>query len=268
MTRPAIRPSLFAHALEKLGSDIVQGKFAGTGSLPREHDLCTYLGVSRSVMREVTRVLAQKGMLQALPKVGIKVRPEAEWNLMDIDVLNWLWRHGKRAQYVKDFLEFRLAFEPIASYQAALRATPEQRKAILDLCDKVIAANATLSQGGDIMQAIACDLDFHSAIFKASGNRLLTHLGGMISEIMARQVIETTAEPGSFAHGLPLHQSVARAIDAGDAVAAHHYSQLLVRMPYEDYLSKHIHDEPPLGTFGVKAPEFPVTAYAPAGKER
>ncbi len=252
------RPSLFTHILDRLGGDIVQGKFPSTGSLPREQDLCDYLGASRSVVREVTRVLAQKGMLKATPKIGIRVRPETDWNVMDIDVLKWIWQFGRREQFVRDFLEFRLIFEPMASFQAALRATPEQREEILELCAGLLHANELLLAGGERAYSISCDISFHSAIFRASGNRMLTYLGSMISEMMARQVQETTAAPGQFGLGLPLHEKVAQAIGARDAAAAHHYSQMLVRMPYEDYLATNLTNTPRMSNFSVRKSDMPL----------
>lgn len=254
------RPSLFSHVLDRLGGDIVQGKFPTAGSLPREQDLCDYLGASRSVVREVTRVLAQKGMLKATPKIGIRVRPETDWNVMDIDVLKWIWQFGPREQFVRDFLEFRLIFEPMASFQAAMRATAEQRKEILDLYGLLIRSNELLLAGGDRAYSISCDIAFHSAIFRASGNRMLTYLGSMISEMMARQVQETTAAPGQFGLGLPLHEKVAQAIAGRDAAAAHHYSQMLVRMPYEDYLATSMTNAPRMASFSVRISDMPLVS--------
>lgn len=36
--------------------------------------------------------------------------------------------------------------------------------------------------------SMAADIAFHSAIYKASGNHMLTYLGGNIAEVMFRQV--------------------------------------------------------------------------------
>ncbi len=260
MSQRSSRPSLFRHVLDRLGSDIVQGKFSAAGSLQREQDLCDYLGASRSVVREVTRVLAEKGMLKASPKVGIRIRPETDWNVTDIDVLNWLWQHGRRTQYVKDFLEFRLIFEPMASFQAALRATPEQQANIVQLCHALIEANEKLMRDGDRDFSIAADIAFHSAIYKASGNHMLTYLGGNIAEVMFRQVRETTEVPGSFGLGLPLHEKVAQSIAKRDAASAYHYSQMLVRMPYEDYISKHSPSEPKMGMFTAQTADLPLVS--------
>jgi DNA-binding FadR family transcriptional regulator len=245
MTQMTRRPSLFAHIVSKLGAQIVAGAFEPSGMLPPEPQLLAQLGASRSVVREALRVLSEKGMLDALPKVGIRTRPRAHWNLMDIDVLNWIWNHGRREDYVNDFLEFRLTFEPIASFHAALRADPEAREEIMDLCEALIRAEAALRNGAAHEQAVEADLAFHGAIFRASGNHLMSHLGAMVIHMMRLQVLATTEEPGSFAWGLSLHQGVAEAILRGDAEQAYSISQQLVWMPYANYV-KHVHSKPRL----------------------
>ena len=45
------------------------------------------LDVSRTVLREAIKVLAGKGLVESRPKTGTRVRPRAEWNFLDPDVL-------------------------------------------------------------------------------------------------------------------------------------------------------------------------------------
>lgn len=243
------KPSLFAHVLDRLGSQIVAGKYNATGLLPREQDLCAEMGASRTVIREVIRVLAQKGMIVAQQKVGVRVRPSASWNLMDFNVVDWIWRGGHHESYIRDFLEFRLSLEPVASYQAALRATPEARKDILSRYQDLLAANEGLKQGVDRQLAIDTDIGFHTAIFAASGNHFARNIGAVLTHIMRRQVDETTDKPGEFERGLYLHGEVAEAIDRGDAHTAFNSSYKLVRMPYDFYIRRE---------FGEEAPAFPA----------
>lgn len=232
------KPSLFAHVLDQLGAGIVSGAYDATGMLPHEHDLCPTLGASRTVIREAIRVLSQKGMLKPQQKVGVRVLPPASWNLMDIDVLDWIWQAGGHEKYVRDFLEFRLTFEPMASYQAALRAPVEARRNIVLLCDELIAANDRLQQGGSRAAAIDCDIAFHTAIFSASENHLAHYLGALVSHMLRLQINETTDPPQEFARGLHLHRKVADAIAAGNAEDAFHFSYDLVQMPYEAYMRR------------------------------
>ena len=45
------------------------------------------LGVSRTVVREATKVLAAKGMVESRSKRGTVILPRSEWRLLDPDVL-------------------------------------------------------------------------------------------------------------------------------------------------------------------------------------
>lgn len=243
MSQVLTKPSLFAHVLDRLGSEIVAGKYEATGMLPREQDLCVAMGASRTVVREVIRVLGQKGMIVAQQKVGVRVLPSSSWNLMDVNVVDWIWRGDHHECYVRDFLEFRLALEPVASYQAALRATPEARRNILSRYQDLLVANEMLKKGGDRQQAIDTDIAFHTAIFLASGNHFARNMGAVLTHIMQRQVDATTDRPGEFERGLHLHGAVAEAIDKGDALTAFNCSHQLVRMPYDLYLRRAFAEE-------------------------
>lgn len=53
--------------------DILAGRYEGGSLLPREPDLCAQFGVSRTVIREVLKVLAAKGMVITRPRVGTMV---------------------------------------------------------------------------------------------------------------------------------------------------------------------------------------------------
>jgi DNA-binding FadR family transcriptional regulator len=238
MIQLAPKPSLFAHVLDRLGSQIVAGTYEATGLLPREQDLCAMMGASRTVIREVVRVLGQKGLVSPQQRVGVRIMPSTTWNLMDFDVLDWIWRGGHHERYIRDFLEFRLAMEPVSSYQAALRASPEARKDIVARYHDLLGANQALNEGGDRQLAIETDIGFHTAIFLASGNHLARYLGALVTHIMRRQVDETTEGPGEFARGLHLHGAVAEAIAAGDAQSAFNSSYQLVRMPYDLYMQR------------------------------
>ena len=51
---------------------------------------------------------------------------------------------------------------------------------------------------------------------------------------MQLQVLTSTAPPGSFEKGLPLHRELANAILRRDPLHAEDASMRLVRMPYEE----------------------------------
>jgi DNA-binding FadR family transcriptional regulator len=216
MPELARRPSLFSHTLNQLGRQIVSGHYGESGMIPPEPRLCEQLGASRGVLREVLRVLSQKGLISAQPKVGIRVEPERNWNVMDLDVLNWLWEFGPRTSYIREFLEFRLIFEPAAASAAARNATEADRKEIIDLYTILAEESDRISDRSSDERAQDADLQFHLAVFRASRNRLLVYTGTLIGHIMRQQIAVTTSTPGVFRDAVPLHQQMAEAISRGD----------------------------------------------------
>jgi DNA-binding FadR family transcriptional regulator len=54
---------------------------------PNVADLCQQLGVSRTILREAVKVLADKGMLEARQRLGTRATPRAAWNQLDPDIL-------------------------------------------------------------------------------------------------------------------------------------------------------------------------------------
>jgi DNA-binding FadR family transcriptional regulator len=226
---PPRRRNLYEQVVQELGQRVVAGAFAGAAaSLPTEAQLAAELGVSRNLLREAVKALVSKGLIEVRPKSGTRVRPRSQWHLLDPDVLAWLDAAGRRLPHAFDLVEFRLIVEPMASCLAALRATPEEKAAILAACAALEACV------GHPELVPARDLAFHGSILAASHNAVLDHLGSLIASLMQLQVLTTTDHPGAFERGLPLHREVAEAISRGDARAAEDASRRLVRMPYED----------------------------------
>jgi len=82
--RPPVK-SVLAHTLDRLGEQIVTGRYAPGSSIPPEPALGESFGVSRTVVREAVKSLVAKGLLVTGPKVGTRVMPEEHWNWFDSD---------------------------------------------------------------------------------------------------------------------------------------------------------------------------------------
>jgi DNA-binding FadR family transcriptional regulator len=149
---------------------------------------------------------------------------------MDVDVLDWLWDYGARTDYIREFLEFRLTFEPAAAYSAALNATEGDRREITSLCRRLFDESERIMDHASDERAQDVDLQFHLAIFRASRNRLLVYVGNLIGHIMRKQIAVTTSTAGAFREGLPLHQELVDAICVGDANAAAKAAEANVRL--------------------------------------
>lgn len=79
---------LHGQVLETLGPAITAGEYP-PGSVLRTDELAQRFDVSRSVMREAVRVLESMHLVESRRRVGVTVRPKAEWNVYDPQVIRW-----------------------------------------------------------------------------------------------------------------------------------------------------------------------------------
>jgi DNA-binding FadR family transcriptional regulator len=221
------RRSLHDQIVEEVGRRIVRGEY-GRGTLPTEPQLAASLGVSRNALREAVKVLVSKGMVEVRPKTGMRILPEAEWNLLDREVLAWHAQSDQGLTRAFELVEFRVIVEPMAAYLAAKRATAGEIKAIDEACTRL---EACVGKPALVPEK---DIIFHRSIHHASHNAILNHLGSLTSSLMQIQVLMTTQKPGSFEAGLPLHRALAMAIAERDAEAAEGIARRLAQMPYDD----------------------------------
>ena len=136
--------------------------------------MCARFSVSRTALREGYSVLAAKALIVARPKIGTRVRPKADWNMLDPEVLSWHLQSRPTESFVSELFVLRQMVEPEA---AALAASARSHETI----EGIAAAYARMDQykdgAGDL---IGADLDFHMRILEATGNHFLTALGGLI----------------------------------------------------------------------------------------
>lgn len=214
--------SLTYSIVQDLGVAIVTGRYTEANPFPTEGDLCKQYKVSRSIMREAVKMLTAKGLLGARPRHGTWVLPEANWSMLDPDVLRWLLERKFSPELLIEFTEIRLAFEPAASALAAEKATPEQIDAIRHALDRMRAAE----QGQD--DPLAADIAFHVAVLRASGNRFYEELTEF-SETALRFSIRRTNEFKGHTASVADHARIAQAIVAGDAAKAEESMRALIR---------------------------------------
>jgi len=139
---------------------------------PREADLSTELGVSRTVVREAIKVLAAKGHVESRPRTGTRALGRGYWRLVDPEVLAWQMEAGPDPGFLADLVEVRDIIEPRAAEAAAERATLDERAALLRLQDEMEASAA------DPAAAMRIDLALHVGIVRAAHNGLLAQLTG------------------------------------------------------------------------------------------
>ena len=224
MTNSHIYPrrGLHGEVVHTIGLQIVSGELRPGDPLPPEDDLTSDLSVSRTVLREAVRVLAAKGLVQARPKTGTRVRERSEWNILDPDVLSWRTESSHDQKLYEETTEVRLAIEPLAARLAATRATDDEVAAIA-------AAYDAMEAGVDDQSAyLAADLQFHSGILESCNNELLEHLGRVLRAVLRATFTLTTTPSRSRRRALPLHRAILDGILAGDEDAAEAAARTLI----------------------------------------
>lgn len=189
-----------------LGLAIVQGKYAVNAPLPSEADLCKQFGVSRSATREAVKMLASKGLLTSRPRQGIRVLPEARWNMFDTEVLGWLLQSRPSLDLLLEFTQMRQGVEPEAAALAAKHATPE---AIAEI-EAALQRMADAEEGFD--DALDSDISFHTAVLAASGNRFFAQMSAFVETALRVSIRFTNAMKGVTGADVSAHAEILKAI--------------------------------------------------------
>jgi len=164
-------------------------------------------------VREAIKVLAAKGLVESRPKVGTRVRPRRDWNLLDPDVLAWQLEAGPTREFLQDALELRQLIEPAAARLAAGRATDEEIAALRE-------AFTAMCEARDLEASIDADVRFHSILLQAAHNELLEHLSSIVTAVLRMLFAFSSRPPRTFTRALPLHEAIIEAVQSHDPDAA------------------------------------------------
>lgn len=206
--------NLTARIVHDLGRAIVTERFTNTSGFPFEAELCRQYQASRPVVREAVKMLTAKGLLRPRQKAGTVVQPEANWNLLDPDVLKWLLEREFSIDLLIDFTEIRMSIEPRAAGLAALGATGPQRRQIVTAIDRMFAA-----EKGEA-DALEADIAFHVAVLEASNNRFMRQFRDLTESTLRFSIRRTNAYAGVSRASAVDHRKVSTAIVEGDPAKA------------------------------------------------
>jgi DNA-binding FadR family transcriptional regulator len=207
--------TMHGQVVEWLGRRIVSGELSRGSQLPNEAELAAQLRVSRGGIREAVKALAAKGLVEPRPRLGTRVLPRDQWNLMDREVITW---HGETPDFLTDLLELRLMVEPGAAALAAERASAEQLATLEAAYAGMADHAARLPEDEDAF--VQADLTFHLTLLQASGNQLVQQLGRLLEPGLHHGLEASSHAPGGVAATLPLHRAVLLAVRGHRPAAA------------------------------------------------
>lgn len=182
--------------LGRMRAAILSGRFA-SGERLVERTLCDQLGVSRSVVREVIRILEAEGLVESLPNRGPMVA-----------TLDWT-----RARQIYDI---RLLLEQGAASTCAAMADDATKTRLTAALRGIEAAFAS----GESLTLAQASTAFYEVIFRAAGHdiawEIVQRLNGRISRLRAM----TLATKERNVSGLARMTRICEAIAANDAPGA------------------------------------------------
>ncbi|WP_295700753.1 FCD domain-containing protein [Lapillicoccus sp.] len=210
------RPRRLATAVvDELVDRLVSAEIPAGSSLPTEPVLCATFGVSRTVVREAVKSLEAMRLVTVQQGQGTRVRPLADWDLLNPLVLAAVIRHDAQLAILEDLVDVRIALEAQMAGQAAARADADQRALIS------VRMTTLDAEVGDATTYLQADVEFHDAIMAASGNRLgraMIHTLQVEAYRSMRYVGDPTTEEMRLSN--VAHRAVHDAVLARDAAAA------------------------------------------------
>ncbi|MEU3143660.1 MULTISPECIES: FadR/GntR family transcriptional regulator [unclassified Streptomyces] len=206
---------LHGRVLDTLGPEITAGEYP-PGSVLRTDELAQRFDVSRSVMREVVRVLESMHLVESRRRVGVTVRPARDWNVYDPQVIRWRLAGADRPRQLRSLTVLRSAVEPVAAGLAARNATAEQCAELTECALGMVAH----SRGHRLEGYLFHDMAFHRVILTASGNDMFARLGDVVAEVLAGRTRHDVMFEDPDPAAVTLHVRVAEAVRERDAARA------------------------------------------------
>jgi GntR family transcriptional regulator, galactonate operon transcriptional repressor len=206
------RPPLSVAVIEQLTHDIVTERYQPGTALPSAESLCETFSVSRTVIREATTTLAEKGLVAARQGWGTIVLDPSHWSLLDPMVLDALFRRADRLEYLDNLIEIRTTLECAMAARAARRITPDTAATLTRSFDQLA------SLLGQPAEYNVIDLEFHDAIHRIAGDRfgraIVASIQGkaLSSPMYTGKPTRAEIEMTHLAHG-----RIYNAVIAGDA---------------------------------------------------
>jgi GntR family transcriptional repressor for pyruvate dehydrogenase complex len=204
------RSSLVEAVVEEIRQSIVSGEYAPGEFLPPQSELAAELDVGRSTVREAIQVLSTLGLTDSRPGKGTWVREDALRRVAHPVLLDSELGDLKTMAMYEARSVIEIGVTELASQRAAAGEVEE-------IWGALRAMEAALDDDERFVEA---DLEFHTAVAKASHNVLLYQFyqvsRGLLSETIAELIRPQEAKLAS----IRTQRAIAEAIEQGDIDAA------------------------------------------------
>ncbi|HEY6739934.1 MAG TPA: GntR family transcriptional regulator [Actinopolymorphaceae bacterium] len=194
------RNALADHLLE----EIVSGRLPTGTRLPPERTLASEFGLSRPIVREVLRSLAERGLVEIQPSRGTFVRePNVVACAPSLDAA-----YRRRNTTVREVLEARLTLEPYAAALAARKATEEDLSALAVCLDTQRTGDGD-HEIGDLARS---ETAFGSRVIGAAHNGVLETMHASLAGLFLELTVRCLSDPQVRRSGYPTQYAAFEAI--------------------------------------------------------
>lgn len=201
--------------LDVVGSRIVQGTLP-PGSVMTLDQIQVEFGISRTVAREIMRILEAMSLIESRRRVGLIVKERSQWSVFNPQIVRWRLAGADRDMQLRWLTELRVAIEPWAANLAASNTDASVGADLLKLSGEM----RSYGELGDLEAFLDADVRFHTTLLQGSGNEMFAALSTVVAEVLAGRTHLGLMPHTPLPAALDLHDAVARAIVAHDGHAA------------------------------------------------
>jgi DNA-binding FadR family transcriptional regulator len=217
-----------------LATEIITGVYPPGSKIPGEAEILERFGISRTVLREVLKTLAAKGLVVSKTRVGTKVLAPIHWNFFDADMLAWKVASGMDDNFRRELSEMRLAIEAQAAALAALRRTEDQIAALRAALGRMAAETA------DARQFAEADLAFHQLLIETADNSLMYSISAVIETalIASFEITSPVEDEASHRQAIASHGRIVDALENRDPRAAAEAVAIVIDAGLDRHIAK------------------------------
>ncbi len=177
-------------ALDYITGEIARGNLKAGDKLPNEKDLAEQLGISRTPIREAMKTLAIAGLIDIRHGHGSYVRDQPGVPTMPLTLFQLYLQDSTPAM----LMELRDIFDRNCTELAAQRRSEEDLAKMRDCIDRLRALSRQADP--DLDEMLKADLDFHRAVYEATGNKLIVTVAEFVLSMVAPWVKKSLDRSG------------------------------------------------------------------------
>jgi len=202
----SIREKVYA----AIRDDILDGRIA-PGERVVETRLAEQIKTSRTPVREALHLLEREGLLEAIPRVGYRVK-QITWD------------------EIEEISEIRVANECLAARWAMKRITPRELGAL----EQNLAISESEVKAGNPQAFVELDAEFHEILARASRSERLLELCQMLRRHMLRYRIESIFRKENVIRGIEWHHRIFNCLKRKDEAGITEAVRLHLKQAKED----------------------------------